>query len=69
MSKYTNEFKLEALLKFSEVKRSTFYYQLSRLEVPDKYKEIKEQIKSIYNESKGIYGHKRIRTELTLLRS
>ena len=52
------------MLKFAEVKRSTFYYQLSRLEVPDKYKEIKEQIKSIYHKNKGRYGYRRITLEL-----
>ena len=52
------------MLKFAEVKRSTFYYQLNRLEVPDKYKEIKEQITSIYHENKGRYGYRRITLEL-----
>ena len=59
-----HEFKLEALLKFAEVKRSTFYYQLNRMQVPDKYKEIKEQITSIYHENKGRYGYRRITLEL-----
>ena len=52
------------MLKFAEVKRSTFYYQLNRLEVPDKYKEIKEQITSIYHKNKGRYGYRRITLEL-----
>ena len=52
------------MLKFAEVKRSTFYYQLNRMQVPDKYKEIKEQITSIYHENKGRYGYRRITLEL-----
>ncbi len=37
------EFKLEALLKYAEVTRSTFYYQLNRMKETDKYKEIKRR--------------------------
>ncbi len=52
------------MLKYAEVTRSTFYYQLNRLKEPDKYKEIKEQIMSIYHENKGRYGYRRITLEL-----
>ena len=52
------------MLKFAEVKRSTFYYQLNRLQVPDKYKDIKEEIMAIYHENKGRYGYRRITLEL-----
>ena len=64
MSKYSNEFKLEALLKYAEITRSTFYYQLNRIKEPDKYKEIKEEITAIYHENKGRYGYRRITLEL-----
>ncbi len=33
MAKYSNEFKLEALLKYAELTRSTFYYQLNRFQI------------------------------------
>ena len=59
-----HEFKLEALLKYAEVTRSTFYYQLNRIKEPDKYKEIKEEITAIYHENKGRYGYRRITLEL-----
>lgn len=52
------------MLKYAEVTRSTFYYQLNRMKEPDKYKEIKEQIESIYHENKGRYGYRRITLEL-----
>ncbi len=58
------EFKLEALLKYAEVTRSTFYYQLNRMKETDKYKEIKEEITAIYHENKGRYGYRRITMEL-----
>jgi len=52
------------LLKYAEVTRSTFYYQLNRLKELDKYKEIKEEITAIYHENKGRYGYRRITLEL-----
>lgn len=55
---------MKALLKFAKVSRSTFYYYLNRLNKKDKYTNIKEQIKQIYNENKGRYGYRRITLEL-----
>ena len=52
------------MLKYAKVTRSTFYYQLNRLKEPDKYKEIKEEIASIYHENKGRYGYRRMTMEL-----
>ena len=40
--------------------RSTYYYQLKRLEKPDKYSEVKEQIKKIFEHNKGRYGYRRV---------
>ena len=44
--------------------RSTYYYYLKQLNKKDKYKEIKEQITTIYHEKKGRYGYRRIAMEL-----
>ncbi len=44
--------------------RSTFYYHLKSLKKQDKYKEIKEEIFSIFHENKGRYGYRRITLEL-----
>ena len=44
--------------------RSTFYYYLKRLNRVDKYKEIKDEILSIFHENKGRYGYRRITLEL-----
>ena len=44
--------------------RSTYYYYLKRLNTPDKYAKLKEQIKVIYHENKGRYGYRRITDEL-----
>ena len=44
--------------------RSTFYYYLKQSKKIDKYKEIKEEIFSIFHENKGRYGYRRITLEL-----
>ena len=44
--------------------RSTYYYWLKQLKKEDKYKEIREQIKAIFGENKGLYGYRRITDEL-----
>ena len=44
--------------------RSSFYYHQKQIRLPDKYKEIKELIKTIYQKNKGRYGYRRITDEL-----
>ena len=44
--------------------RSSFYYHQKQSKSPDKYKEIKELIKAIYQRHKGRYGYRRITDEL-----
>lgn len=51
-------------MKYAGVKRSTFYYHLQKLNKPDKYKKIKDEILSIFHENKGRYGYRRISLEL-----
>ena len=53
-----HEFKLEALLKYAEVTRSTFYYQLNRMKEPDKYKEIKETNNTTISKKYVLYTRK-----------
>ena len=47
-----------------ELPRSTYYYHLKQLHKGDKDKEIKAEIKVIYDEHKGNYGYRRIHLEL-----
>lgn len=44
--------------------RSTFFYHLKELNAPDKYDEQKKRISSIFHESKGRYGYRRITIQL-----
>lgn len=55
---------MACLLKLAGISRSNFYYHLTKLKNPDKYADVKEEIKSIYHENKGRYGYRRITVEL-----
>lgn len=55
---------LNLLLNCTSMARSSFYYHQKRSELADKYKVIKELIKSIYHKHKGRYGYRRITDEL-----
>ena len=57
-------FRLDILLEFSGLARSTYYYHIKQLKQVDKDKELKAEIKAIYDEHKGNYGYRRITLEL-----
>ena len=48
------------LLSIAGMPRSTFYYYQNKLESPDKYQEIKDNIREIYHKHQGRYGYRRI---------
>ena len=52
------------MLAFDGMPRSTFYYNLKRLQKKDKYSHEKELIAQIFHENKGRYGYRRITMEL-----
>ncbi len=55
---------MTALLQFVGMPRSTYYYYIKKLNMPDKYQTIKEQICNIHHENQGRYGYRRITMEL-----
>ncbi|MGG3522032.1 IS3 family transposase [Bacillus pseudomycoides] len=55
-----HEFKVIDLIKVADIPRSTYYYWVKRMNRPDKYSEVKEMIKQIFDEHKGRYGYRRI---------
>ena len=61
-----HEHKVGLLIEIAGIPRSTYYYYSKQFEnpKPDKYAEIKEEIRRIYNDSKGRYGYRRITKEL-----
>lgn len=52
------------LLLVAQLSRSTYYYQLKKLEILDKDSELRELIKEIFYEHKENYGYRRITLEL-----
>ena len=52
------------LIEVAQIPRSTFYYQLSKLNHEDKDSNTKEMITNIYHEHKGRYGYRRITQEI-----
>lgn len=55
-----HKYDLEVLLNCMKMVRSSYYYYEKRSESVDKYKDIKELIKQIYNHHKGRLGYRRI---------
>lgn len=59
-----SDFEFSILLEILNLKRSTYYYQLSKLTQGDKDYKIKYAIQEIYETHKGNYGYRRITLEL-----
>jgi putative transposase len=48
------------LVQVADIPRSTYYYWVKRMNQPDKYREVKETIKQIFEEHQGRYGYRRV---------
>ena len=61
-----HEYKIGLLIEIADIPRSTYYYYSKQFDhpKPDRYAEIKTEIRRIYEESKGRYGYRRITKEL-----
>jgi len=55
-----HKYDLDLLLDRMSMARSSFYYHQKRTQNKDKYQEIKELIKTIYDKHKGRFGYRRI---------
>jgi putative transposase len=55
-----HKYDLEVLLNCMKMVRSSYYYYEKRSHIVDKYKDVKELIKQIYNHHKGRLGYRRI---------
>ena len=58
---------MAGLLKLAKLPRSTFYYQQQVLRTPDKYQQLKDQIRAIFDRHRGRYGYRRITAGLRQL--
>lgn len=52
------------MLKLAGIPRSTYYYYVKTIGLPDKHADLKALIQTIYDDHKGRYGYRRIRDEL-----
>lgn len=59
-----SRFPLDDLLNLAKLARSTFYYQVSALQKPDKHAELKTRIQAVYHEHEGRWGYRRVALEL-----
>jgi len=55
-----NDYALDELLDCVDLARSSYYYQRKSAAFPDKYLELREQIKEIFEEHDGNWGYRRI---------
>lgn len=55
---------MKALVAFAEIKRSTYYNLVKKMNRPDRDADLKADIQGIYDEHEGRYGYRRIRDEL-----
>ncbi|MFT3951707.1 MAG: IS3 family transposase [Oscillospiraceae bacterium] len=58
------KYPITTILKVVDIPRSTYYYYSKQLDKPDKYAEIKEKIREIYEENHKRYGYRRITSVL-----
>lgn len=60
MLELRSEHKLDNLLWAARLSRSTFYYHVKAFQAGDKYVQVKERIRAIFELHKGRYGYRRI---------
>ena len=58
------EYGLKAMLAVSGMKRSTYFYRLAHLEMPEDELRVRRDIANIFHESSGYYGHRKVAIEL-----
>ncbi|MDN3706956.1 IS3 family transposase [Myroides ceti] len=64
MYELRHRYDLTALLDYTGMARSSYYYYQKSNQVKDKYHEVKEWIKTIYHRHKGRLGYRRITLEI-----
>ena len=60
----TGEYRLSELLKSIKMAKSSYFYQRKATFRPDKYKNLRASIRSVFRDNFQCYGYRRIHTEL-----
>ena len=55
-----DRYSIKELLSVFKMAKSSYYYQESRLKAPDKYSDLREEIRKVFSESGCCYGYRRI---------
>lgn len=58
------KYALSMLLTYFHMARSSYYYQQTAMNKPDKYLPFRAQIISVFHENRGVYGYRRIHLAL-----
>ena len=58
------KYKLHELLKVFHMAKSSYCYQQAALKVPDKYADLREKVRAVFEESCSRYGYRRIHVSL-----
>ena len=62
-----DKYPLSDLLRILKIAKSSYYYQATVLKQPDKYSNVREKIKELFNDNRRCYGYRRIHQELKKL--
>ena len=57
---------MNLLLSIAQLAKSTYYYWVKKLDKPDKYSKIKQEITAIVKESRNSYGYRRVTLALKM---
>lgn len=55
-----NKYKLKLLLEALDIPKSSYCYNAKVMKVPDKYLQLRENVRKIFTDSKFVYGYRRI---------
>ena len=58
------KYRLNDLLGMTNLAKSSYFYQKESLKKPDKYKDLKNLLKSVFTENQRRYGYRRLHSEL-----
>ncbi len=58
------KYSLNMLLTATGISKSSYFYQRKALSKPDKYCELRQQVKKVFSDNRSVYGYRRIHASL-----